>query len=141
MKVGYFLMAEGIAQDADGAFSVIRLNQNIVHSAELPVVTKRALVLNLEDEGEATEGQSLTVSMQVKSPTGAVISAQSQQVTLGAKRYKDLPGAIFVPAEVVLSLPEYGEYEVIASVTGLDGPPVEGHLALWCMSGLDPTTP
>lgn len=134
MKLDYFVMAETIAEDASGVFSAIRLNQNVFSPASLPAVTKRAFILNLIDEDGSGEGASLSVVFEIVGPSGDVLSTQRQQITLGARRYEDLPGLLLIPIELVLELTEYGTYTIRADVETETGATLRAERLLYVRS-------
>ena len=112
MKISWVVLAEGITQDAKGAFSLIGLNQNIVFVDSLPSQTKRALLAHLESavsEG-ADDLSPATFTFTVKSPSGAIISAQTGQIQSGEFPFKDLPATADIPFEAMIPIGETGEY-------------------------------
>lgn len=115
MHIESIIMAEGLAQDAEGVFSIIRVGQNVVRPRSFPAQTKRAVAIQLaEDEGESIEGQSFELAYSVVSPTGEVLMAQTAGFQVGEKLFKQLPTANWIPAELILSLNAPGEHRINA---------------------------
>ena len=117
MHIESIVMGEGLAQDADGLFSLIRIGQNILTPARIPAQTKRAfIVLLVEDEGEDAEGETYDISFSFHDPDGEVLFAQSAGLQLGEKRYKDLPSASWIPGELVLTVSGEGSHKLQATL-------------------------
>jgi hypothetical protein len=117
MKIATFFICEGIAQDASGAYSAIRVGQNLIFTVSVPTASKRAIFLNLvEEDDELTEGTQIVVSFEIKAPSGEVIAGNVIGIPIVAKPIANLPAEIPIPAEFVLPLTDFGEYTVSASV-------------------------
>jgi hypothetical protein len=131
MKVSAFFLAEGIAQDASGAYSAIRIGQNLVFSATLPAQTKRSIFFNVVEEGnDLVPGTQVTVRFSITSPSGVPVAGSQLTIPIGAKPWPDLPADLTIPAEFVFSLPEYGEYAITASMMFPDGTEIGSSLPL-----------
>jgi hypothetical protein len=123
VRIEALVMGEGLAQDADGLFTMVRIGQNIFAPAALPAQTKRSfLLLLVEDEaGENLEGETLEVSYQFLDPGGVVTLAQSVSLQVGEKRFKDLRAASWIPCDVMLSVSSRGTHSFEAVLRrGLD---------------------
>ncbi|WP_162834316.1 hypothetical protein [Amycolatopsis circi] len=116
MRIKWILLCEGFGLDSKGALTAIGLNQNVVASETLPVQTKRAIIIRLIDENEPAYQGVMTISFSVISPTGKVVSANTANVSIGPKKFSDLPGTGEIPAELILNLSEYGTYRVSAEI-------------------------
>lgn len=119
MQISWMMLAEGIAQDAKGAFSLIGVNQNIIFVDSIPSQTKRAVLVHLE--AAAGEGvadlSSATFTFTVTAPSGVVIGAQSGQIEAGDLPFPDLPSTADVPFDSVIPIAEPGEYTVGFRIT------------------------
>lgn len=122
MHIEALVMGEGMAQDADGIFSLIRIGQNLFGPPSLPAQTKRSfLTLLVEDENEDLNGETLELSFQFLNPAGVVILAQNLSLQVGEKRLKNLRAASWIPCELLLSVSVLGthKFEVVLR-RGLD---------------------
>lgn len=138
MRINYFLLAEGVAQDAGGVFSAIRVGQNITISPTVPTRTKRVFFLSLRDDDDRlADGDEVTVRLRVTGPSGQVVVESLDRIQLTAKRFPDLPGEVLVPAEFFLELPEYGAYAVVADVVDANGDESTASLELHCLAPAD----
>lgn len=134
MQISYFFLAETVAQDAGGVFSAIRIGQNIELASSLPIQTKRAVVLGLEDKAQVlSTGDVIQIEIRIDAPSRSTLAGTSTQVPLGEKRYSDLPGALLLPTELQLQLPEFGEYTIAARVTDPAGEVAEARLSLYAL--------
>lgn len=115
MRIGYVVLGEGIGADAKNAFTLIGLNQNVLMAGTLPAVTKRAVVLHLE-ELEGLTGSTAEVSFTVRSPSGRVLMAQSTGFAMGERIFDDIPVTADIPAEFVLNVTEYGAHVISVEV-------------------------
>lgn len=117
MKMVWVILAEGIAQDARNAISLIGVQQNIQPAPELPVTTKRAVLANVEfGEDAPTNGQKYTVRFTVTSPSGHIILAQGGQGAYSGSPWKEVNAGISVMGEFPLTLTEYGRHVVSVDV-------------------------
>lgn len=112
MKIEWMVLAEGLAQDSKGAFSLIGLNQNLMFADKLPTQTKRAVVVHLTGSSTdaAVEMGSASFTFALKSPEGATLIAQSGQIQGADFPFPDLPATADIPFDVVAPIPEYGTY-------------------------------
>jgi len=111
LKIEWMLIAEGLGADSKNALTVIGVNQNIFSPPSLPAMTKRAILARvLDDEDTLKAGSSLQVAFSVIGPAGDVVAAQSSTVSVAGRLWKDLPGNLDIPAELGLSVNDYGEY-------------------------------
>ena len=121
MKLDWILLAEGLGQDAKGAFTAIGLNQNVLAAPSLPVATKRAMIVHLvADKGDLQPGDQLTLRFSVASPSGQIIAAQTAQAAVGTLQWPELPITSDFPVEMLLNFSEYGthRFEVAIQVAG-----------------------
>lgn len=126
------LLAEGFGQDAKGAITAIGLNQSVLVSASLPATTKRAVLIHLVDEeGSLRPGGKLLFSFAVHSPSGRVLLAQSGQLAMGEKVWKDLPASVDIPAEFTFTAYEYGVHRIAAQINYDDTDSVECWVPLY----------
>ena len=134
MKLESLVLAEGMGQDANGAYTLIGVNQNVFSPQSLPAGTKRAvLAYFVEEPGENLEwaGKSAEVSFTVTSPTGKVLAAQTGQLSFGEKNFADVPVALQLPNEIILQVREYGDHRIAVAVTFPDESVVKGELTLY----------
>jgi hypothetical protein len=118
----WLVLAEGLAQDAKGAFTLVSVNQNILGAEGLPTMTKRAVLAHLSvDADEEIAAGTYTFSFQVASPSGRVLHASNGAVELIQPRFPDLPGTFDIPAEAVLRITEYGAHTFAFEVSGPSG--------------------
>jgi hypothetical protein len=120
------LLAEGFGQDAKGAITAIGLNQSILIAGSLPATTKRAVLVHLVDEeGSVRPGGKLHFSFAVHSPSGRVLLAQSGELSVVEKVWKDLPASVDIPAEFTFTAYEYGAHRIVAQIHYDDADSVE----------------
>jgi hypothetical protein len=120
MKIAWLAMAEGVGQDAKGAFTLIGVNQDVLGADTLPATTKRAVLAHLTlDEGEPLNiGDRLSFTFRVEGPSGKVISATSQVIGVGEPPpWPELPRTIDIPGQLVFSVEEYGEHRLTFEMT------------------------
>ncbi len=126
------LLAEGFGQDAKGAVTAIGLNQSILVTPSLPASTKRAVLVHLVDEeGSVRPRGKLHFSFAVHSPSGRVLLAQSGQLAVGEKVWKDLPASVDIPAEFTFTAYEYGVHRIVAQIQYDDADSVECSVPLY----------
>jgi hypothetical protein len=118
IRLEWFILAEGIGQDAKGALTLIGINQNALVTGALPVITKRALVAHIVDDADGlNEGDEVSATFKVSSPSGAVIAEPTTKLMVGLRRLKSLPAEIDIPAELGLEVKEYGTHKINVEVT------------------------
>ena len=121
MKLAWLFLAEGFGRDAKLAVTAIGVNQNLQVSQELPVVTKRGVLAHVTDEeGLLKENDAISLSVEVRNPSGRVISAQISEAIVAPLAWPDLPVAVDVVAEMMLRLHEYGRHSVAVKLTHVD---------------------
>lgn len=141
MKIGWVLLAEGIGQDARAVLTAIGLNQNVLATTALPIVTKRAIIVHIVADKDALKlGDRFNVTFNVTSPSGKIITAQSGQVTVGKVSWPDLPVSFDLPVELVLNVSEYGTYLIEATVQVADGPEMSEHIEFYVVNAPDPAS-
>ena len=134
MKIEWILLAEGLGQDAKGAFSAIGLNQNVLATPSLPATTKRAVVAHLVDtEGTLNSGDKITLRFSVSSPSGQVIAAQTIQAAIGPRPWPDLPLASDLPVELVLTFHQFGTHKFEVAVQTPDGVEIKESLDFYVL--------
>lgn len=111
MKISWFGLAEGVVDDARGATTLVGVNQNVYATKEFPAVTKRAILLYVEEEEDEpdTEGQ-VQVKLRTIGPDGEVLSATKQTLELQGKQWPSVPGSLQITGETRIELEAYGEY-------------------------------
>ncbi|GAA1956005.1 hypothetical protein GCM10009798_14160 [Nocardioides panacihumi] len=114
MRIEWVLLAEGLTQDARGAWTAVGLNQNVFATDTFPAHTKRAVVTRLAD---LDEHQQLHFRYAVVAPSGRTLVAQESDLQLGDRRLPTLPASLDVPGEFVLSVTEYGEHRIECEVS------------------------
>lgn len=132
MKLDWMLLAEGFGQDSKGAITAIGLNQSVLLASSLPTTTKRAVLVHLVDEEDSLKpGGKLHFSFAVHSPSGRVLLAQSGQLVVGGKIWKDLPASVDIPAEFTFTAYEYGAHRIMAQIQHEDIDSVECSVPLY----------
>jgi hypothetical protein len=121
MKIEWLILAEGLGTAANGAVTAIGVNQNLVVTPTLPVMTKRAVLAHLAAEDDTLANTELGVSTKVLGPAGQVLAAQTASAKTGTPLWTDLPITFDLFAEFPLRLADYGTYVVEVEVTGPDG--------------------
>lgn len=137
MKMEWVLLAEGLGQDAKGAITAIGLNQSIFAASKLPASTKRAVVAHLvDDDDHLNAGDKITLQFSVTSPTDKVIAAQTVQATIGQRMWTDLPVAVDLPVELLLTFNEYGTHYLKVAVQIPDEEELKGQAELYVVEPL-----
>lgn len=135
MKIAWALMAEGVAQDAKGVFSLIGINQNLLFTDSLPTQTKRVMLVHLEGEPNegATDFANANITFSVVSPSGAVLSANSGQVQGAEFPFQDLPATADIPFEAVIPVRQLGEHKLQFSIAYDGGRSEETSISLYVL--------
>lgn len=145
MRLEWIILAEGLGQDAKAAVTAIGLGQNVLIAPSLPAVTKRAILAHFVENGSTSAeesekpvkaGDQLIFGVKVTSPSGNVITAMNTPAMLAPKAWPDLPASIDMPAEMVLTLPEYGCYKISVDATLPSGDAITGSLDFYVMEAL-----
>ena len=132
--IEWLILAEGLGQDVEGAFTFIGVNQNALLAETLPVVTKRAVIAHIAQDGDdLKEGDEVNADFKVSSPSGIVVAQARVSFTLGTKRIKTLPTELDIPAELALEIKEYGAYTVTVEVEIPGSSPVTRELSLYVL--------
>jgi len=124
MKLEWIFLAEGFGRDSKEAVTAIGINQTVHVTNELPAVTKRGVFAHLTDpEGLLNEGDTISMALEIKSPSGRTVAAHAAEAAVGQLPWPDLPTGVDVVAEVQLRVSEFGSYSVSVSLThvGADG--------------------
>jgi hypothetical protein len=109
------ILAEGIALDARGAFTLVGLNQNVYATDSLPSHTKRAVLTRIVD---LTTGSKYRIRVEVASPNGRVIAVQEGQFEVAGLRIPGIPpGGADIPNEFQIAVTEFGTYRFVAELT------------------------
>lgn len=121
MSIEWMLLSEGLGTNAAGHFTLVSVNTNVLVTAQLPAVTKRAVLVHLTWP-EQPETGAYSVHITVSDPSGNELVAQTSEFTLGGSLpWPHLPTSLDVPAEFLLPVSEYGTYTVAATVSSVDG--------------------
>lgn len=140
MRIAWLLLAEGIAQDAKGAFSLIEVNQNLVFVGATPTQTKRALFVHLEGEpGELPDRDLSNASFvfTILSPSNVTVSAQSGQIQASGLPFPELPASADIPFDVVIPVTELGEYKLGFRIVYAGGRTEEQSVSLYALSAVE----
>jgi hypothetical protein len=121
MKIEWTILAEGLGTAANGAVTAIGLNQNLILTPTLPVMTKRAVLAHLTAEDGALAEAELGIAVRVLSPVGQVLAALTTLGKVGPQPWPDLPVSFDLYTELPLRLTDYGTYVVEVDVTGPEG--------------------
>ncbi|SRR6266852_1624174 len=139
MKIGWVLLAEGIGQDSRAVLTAIGLNQNVLPTPTLPIVTKRAIVVHVVSDTDPLKlGDKFNVTFNITNPHGKIITAQNGQVTVGKVPWPDLPISFDLPVELVFNVSEYGTYLIEATVQVADGPEMSEHIEFYVVNAPGP---
>lgn len=139
MKIEWILLAEGIGQDARPATTVIGLNQNVLVAPSLPASTKRVVIAHLvADDKPWNPGDKVTVRFSVMSPSSQVIAAQTAQATVVEQAWPGLPASTDLPAELLLTISEYGVHRFEVNVQPPTGEEMKGEVNLYVISPNQP---
>lgn len=111
MRITWFGLAEGVAEDARGATTLIGINQNVFATNEFPSGTKRAIILYAEEgeDEEQIEGR-VQVKLRTLNPEGEVVGATSQTLEMRGKQWPSVPGSLQLTGETQIQFEDYGEY-------------------------------
>lgn len=135
MRMEWLLLAEGVTQDARGAWTAVGLNQNVFAAESLPGHTKRAVVTRLTD---LPDKALLHFRFAVVGPSGRTLAAQESDLELGGRRLAALPASLDIPAEFVLSITEYGEHRIEFEASDREAnETVLGQVSLWVVRPSD----
>jgi hypothetical protein len=135
VRIEWVLLAEGLGQDAKGAFTAIGLNQNILAAASLPTTTKRAVMAHLVADDEPLKaGDKITLRFSVTSPSSQTIAAQTIQGTAGQLPWPDLPATSDLPVELLLTFNEYGTHRFEVVVQTANGGESRGHVDFYVVT-------
>jgi hypothetical protein len=123
MKISWIAMAEALAQDANGAYSLIRMSQNVLFAGSLPTQTKRALFVHLagDSDGSRSLMNSATFTFSAVSPSGGTIGAQSGQIQAAEIPFPEFETEIDIPFEIVIPVTEFGDYRLSFRLALSDG--------------------
>jgi hypothetical protein len=116
-EIKWILLAEAVAQNGDGVLSAIGIGQNVALAYSLPVRTKRALVVRVESTEAELPGDQMVVEFSVVAPSGKTIVAQNAQAPIGPPKFTEFPWTAHIPAELGMTLTEFGTHVVRAAVT------------------------
>jgi hypothetical protein len=137
IRLEWFIVAEGIGQDAKAAYTLIGVNQNALVTSDLPVYTKRAFLVHMvEDEGYLKEGDEVGAAFRIASPTGEAVAEGAANFTVGPRRFKKLPAELDIPVELGFEIREHGTYQCSVEVTTPGASPLGKALSLYV---LDPS--
>jgi len=119
-------MAEGLATDADGGISLIRVGSDVFHPPALPAPTKRAFLVSIFEEGsdEFPEGVQFQVQMEVLDPEGKVLTSRANRGRSGTKPYPQFPASGRLPLELELMIEQPGTHQISVDLS------VDGHSSL-----------
>jgi len=121
MKLEWAFLAEGFGRDSRQAITVIGINQNVQIADSLPAITKRGVFAHITDEeGLLKENDTVSLSLEVRSPEGRVISAQTGEASVAPVPWPDIPLGIDVVAEIVMRLHEFGRYSITVRLAHVD---------------------
>jgi hypothetical protein len=112
-RVEWLGIAEGSAQDARGAATLVAVGQNVITAPALPYQTIRVFIIDAIDEDGSSfvSGKSASLDFRIESPRGKVILATHQNVEFGEKKLPDIPAVgLLLVIGVQLSVDEPGTY-------------------------------
>lgn len=113
MKLEWVGLAEASVEDGRGAVTLVGLNLNVFAPKALPAGTKRTVVIIARDEdGDLIPGSTLEVRLRVDSPSEQGTLAFSQNLTVGDRKYENVPGGLTIQADLGVDVKEYGPYTI-----------------------------
>ncbi len=113
MKLQWIIMAEGITQDARGAFTAVGIGQGVISTPVLPLQSKRAVIAVISgDHDELVPGRLVSFSISVFSPSDKPLNVNTVQAPVGPVIYPDLPVGLNLASEILFSTSEYGRHLV-----------------------------
>jgi hypothetical protein len=135
VKISWLILAEGLATDAKGAYTLVGINQNILFTPTVPAQTKRAIIAHLtgtnEDAEQKMKEASFTFS--VLSPSNVTLSATSGQAVGTAFPFPELPATVDIAANFMVPISEFGEYQICLEVRFGDGEVAKAAESLYVM--------
>lgn len=138
MKLDWVVGAEGIAQDARGAYTAVGLSQNVITSATLPTTVRRSVIAQVSgDPGEFREGSKVSLALRCISPSGKVLTASTNQGLIGESEWPELPPNALIGGDINMPVGEYGEHSISIELQFDDDPPLLGETKLYVMSPRD----
>jgi hypothetical protein len=132
MRVASFFLADSLAIDSTAAITAVRLGQNIIRRDSLPSAVRRSALFSVFDgRDEATRGRVFDAKLIVVAPSGLKVVEMDNQIVVEQKEYEDIPMELLLPAiDLMIPLPDFGEYRFIASMTDQNSTRVEAELSL-----------
>jgi hypothetical protein len=109
------VFAEGVASDARGALTLVGVNRSITVARTLPARLARTVFL-LAQFVDAGPGLEAHIDVDMTEPNGDTVFHESGVLTLGEKRYPELPGSIEIAIPIDVAAAEYGAYNVQAKL-------------------------
>jgi hypothetical protein len=117
VRIQGVVIAEGFVADSRGALTAVGIFQNIVFASELPMQTKRGVLAVLQaDPDEVQRELPVRFTVSLTSPSGKVLSAQTNQGRIGPTPWSDLPYAATLLSESIIMLTEYGRHTFEVSI-------------------------
>jgi hypothetical protein len=135
MKLEWLLLAEGIAEDSKGAFTLVSVNQNLVFVPQVPVTTKRAVMahLSLSKRDFQVPNGKLSFEFEFLPPSGLGAQRASGEFPILAPPFRDYPVTLDIPVEMVIPIAEHGEHVFQLTVQGPDGRSTRGRTSLFVL--------
>lgn len=127
MKFNWLILCEGFGTGAQGALTVIGLNQNVlIAHAGVPTSTKRAVVGHLTGDEHLKEGDEITFNLKFYAPNEKVVQEQQGFLKIGGGTpWHGLSRSLDLPLELMLKVATLGTYRIAMVVTSPDGSEME----------------
>lgn len=127
MKLDWIILAEGFGTSANGAVTVIGINQQVIIAPSLPTTTKRGVLAHFSDSSGTLAGQELDVTISVNDPNGKPLITQTAPARMTPElQWPELPTGLDIYLEIPLRLSEYGSYEISLSLKQPGADPITG---------------
>jgi hypothetical protein len=136
MRLEWILLAEGAGTNASGIVTAISINTNVLATPTVPVTTKRVVLTHFVGEAkEAVDlaGKDLSVSVQVMSPSGKPILANTATSKFNMPVWPELPTGLDIAIELQLRVTEYGTHEITVTAQTDNEATMEAHTYLYVM--------
>jgi hypothetical protein len=128
VNIDWIILAEGFGTAANGAVTVIGINQQVIIAPSLPTTTKRGVLAHFSsDSNDTLIGPELDVTISVNDPNGRPLITQTAPARMNTERqWPELPVGLDIYLELPLRLSEYGSYEISLSLKQPGADPITG---------------
>lgn len=133
LELEWLGLAEGATNDGRGVLAAVGINQNVVVAPSLPATLGRVVILivNDDEKNDLPPGSDLTLQMSVIDPDGRSLSTNSTQISVGDRKFDELPVGFNLTAQLQVSVSAYGTYTIECSIESASGVMVRGTKKLY----------